>query len=117
MIGGGRYVQVTFESDLADDVQVRIPASQFASVVHTLQLLAGELGGQKPATRFVGTGKSLAVDGFRLLHEPSQDLVLTVFARIFEEDAERHVKIPFTLAPQEAQSLKEKLEHYFSADI
>ncbi len=110
VVGHGRFVHIGFDSENGNRVAVDVPTSQFASVAHIIQMQADSLGGKKKTNSILGSGEVLTVDGFRLLRHSTEGLVLTVFARLFEPDGERHITIPLVLPPQDAETLRLKLE-------
>lgn len=111
-----RYVRVTFERDVGAHFELLVPVSQFPSIATSIQTQADQLAPGTAKRSLLRDGQSLSVDGFRLLPGTMEQLILTVFARIFDADGERGVSIQVPLSPESAQTLREKLNRHLSSD-
>jgi len=110
----GRYVRVTFECDNAEDVVIVVPVSQYTSLVDLLQKQAEHLAPQGRVNSLLKRGQEATVDGFRLLPDRDGELVLTVYARVYDAEGDRGLTFPIKLSAEAAQNLRDKLDHRLS---
>lgn len=112
-----RYIRVIFERDEGSPLELMVATSQFSTIARAFEIQADQLGAPRSAEKsLLEPGQSVSVDGSRLMQGGGSELILTIFARVFEPGGERGITIPVPLTAQAAQTLREKLDRRLSND-